>query len=132
MPISCHIVQYIQILWDTFVHPETSCVQLSFFPFPVRHPGADHGILENVVSKYYAYLLKFHLFNSSALFVDAVTSAAALRVRLHGERETPNPSLFPRAAISDSFFLSRESPLLALSFALSARSLSTSAEFKEH
>ena len=25
MPIPCQIDQYIQILWDTFVHPETSC-----------------------------------------------------------------------------------------------------------
>ena len=28
MPIPCQIDRYIQILWDTFVHPETSCVQL--------------------------------------------------------------------------------------------------------
>ena len=26
MPIPCQIDRYIQILWDTFVHPETSCV----------------------------------------------------------------------------------------------------------
>ena len=29
MPIPCQIDQCIQILWDTFVHPETSCAQLN-------------------------------------------------------------------------------------------------------
>ena len=34
MPIPCQIDWYIQILWDTFVHPETSCGHRACFPSP--------------------------------------------------------------------------------------------------